>query len=67
MELEGNLNERIVLTTKSEVCWAGLVTDVLTVRGNRGVLVQLDERSGLSVFCPEAFIKEILVVPIPKQ
>ena len=34
MELEGKLNERVVLTTKSEVCWAGLVTDVLTVRDN---------------------------------
>lgn len=66
MELEKSLDERVVLTTKSEVCWAGRVTDLMTVRGTRGVMVRLDERSGLSVWCPEEFIKELLVVPIPK-
>jgi len=67
MELDAHLNERVVLTTKSEVCYAGIARAVLTITDTKGLLVQLDERSGLSVWCPETFIKEVLVVPIPRD
>ena len=65
MDLTVNVNERVVLTTKNEVCYAGVATSLLTVAEKKGIMVQLDARSGLSVWCPEDFIKELLIIPIP--
>lgn len=67
MAMEQYLNERVVLTTMNEVCYAGVPTHIVTVDGVSGLLVRLDQRSGFSVWCPESYIKDVLVVPIPRD
>jgi hypothetical protein len=61
------LDKRIVLTTLNEVCYAGISRQILTINGNDGLIVQIDENSGFSVWCPLYFIKEILIIPISKE
>lgn len=65
--MECYLNERVVLTTKNETCYAGTPVQILTIEQRNGLLVRIDDKSGFSVWCPEEFIKEVLVIPIPKD
>ncbi len=62
-----HLDKRIVLTTYNEVCNAGVSRRVITIDGIDGLLVQIDDNSGFSIWCPLEFIKEIMVVPIPDE
>ena len=66
-DLENYLEKRVVLTTKNEVCYAGIPYQTLTVADQNGLMVRIDEDSNFSVWCPEDFIKDILVIPIPKE
>lgn len=67
MELSEYIDERVVLTTKNEVCYAGVPTKLLSMDDNPGLMITIDQGSGFSIWCPEAFIKEILIIPIPKE
>ena len=67
LDLASYLEERIVLTTKNEVCYAGVASRELTVDGRRGLMVTIDQKSGFRIWCPEDFIKNVLVIPIPKE
>ncbi|MGD9488599.1 MAG: hypothetical protein AB7W47_11295 [Calditrichaceae bacterium] len=64
--LESYLNERIVLTCLNEISYAGTVNKILMIDDNKGLLLKIDELSGFSVWCPQNFIKDILIIPIPK-
>ncbi len=66
-EIQKCLGERIVLTLKSEICYAGAAVKVLNIDGVDGLLVKIDDQSGFAVFCPRDFIKEIVTIPIPKE
>lgn len=65
--IANHLDKRIVLTTLNEVCYAGVSRRVIPIDGNDGLLVQIDDNSGFSIWCPLGFIKEILVIPIPDE
>jgi len=59
------LNQRVVLTCKNTLSYAGLMRQ-LTSTGSHGpaVQVELDEESGFSILCPLSFVEKITVVPI---
>lgn len=65
--LKDYLHERVVLTTKNEVCYAGIPYKTITIGDQNGLMVRIDENSNFSIWCPENFIKEILVIPIPEE
>ncbi len=65
--LESYLNERIVLTCLNEISYAGNVNKLLKIEGKTGLLLTIDDSSGFSVWCPQKFIKNILLIPIPKS
>ena len=58
------IGKRVVLTCESEVAYAGVVSETPAFAGRNGILIELDQRSHLSVWCPNHFVKEIVVVPI---
>jgi hypothetical protein len=58
------MNKRVVLTCESNVSYAGIVVSLETFRDRTGVLLELDRRSGFSVWCPTDFVKELVEVPI---
>ena len=61
------LGKRVVLTSKNEVSYAGVVHSIIEVDGVEGVLLRIDKDSGFSVWCPGKFIKDVLVIPIPEE
>ena len=65
-DLENYVHKRVVLTTKNEVCYAGVPYQTLTIDNQNGILVRIDESLHFSVWCLEDFIKDILVIPIPE-
>ncbi len=65
--LESYQNERIVLTCLNEISYAGIVNKILNIDDNKGLLLTIDESSGFSVWCPQKFIKDILLIPLPKS
>ncbi len=65
-KLESYLNERIVLTYLNEISYAGIAYKILNIDDKLGLLLTIDESSGFSVWCPQKFIKNILLIPIPK-
>ena len=65
--LKNYLNKRVVLTTKNEVCYAGIPYQTITIDDQNGLIVRIDENSNFSIWCPEDFIKDILVIPIPEE
>lgn len=58
------VGSRVVLRSESNVSYAGILTSIETLHGKPGVLLELDEHSGFSIWCPVTFVKELLVVPI---
>jgi len=67
MDLRKYIDERVVVTTKNELCYAGVPSSELIVNNKKGLLVTIDQKSGFSIWCPVDFIKDVLVIPIPKE
>lgn len=65
--MESYLNRRIVLTSKNEVCYAGIAKKILKIDETNGLFVEIDQSSGFAVWCPEDFIKEVIIIPIPEE
>lgn len=66
-DIKNIIGERVVLTSFNEISYAGIVYKIIEVDGVEGVLLKIDEKSGFSVWCPQNFIKDILIIPIPKE
>jgi hypothetical protein len=58
------LGKRVVLTCASEVSYVGVVSETPAFHARTGILLELDSRSHLSIWCPNDFVKEVVVVPI---
>lgn len=58
------LNKRVVLTCQSNVSYAGVIHDILEIHGKSGILLELDVKSGFSVWCPLDFVKSVIIVPM---
>ena len=63
--IEQYLGKRIVLTSNNEIAYAGVPITKMRVNSKEGLILQLDDESGFSIWCPDDFIKDILVIPIP--
>lgn len=58
------IGKRIVLTTSQGVVFAGNVVQSLEAKDRDGLLLELDKKTGISLFCPYNAIKEIMEVPL---
>ena len=58
------LDKRVVLTTSSGVSFAGKMIEIAQIKNLKGIVVQLDETTGVSIFCPFEGIKDLVEVPI---
>jgi hypothetical protein len=52
-------DERLLLDTKGNLVYSGLFIETLEVDGEAGMLLRLDEKSGLSVWCPHRHIGRV--------
>lgn len=52
-------NERVLLDTKGNLVYSGTFTSILESENVRGVLIKLDQKTGLSIWCPLDHIQRI--------
>jgi len=57
--------QRVVLTTGSNLCYAGLSKGLVDIDGKQGLMVELDKKSGFCIWCPDYYIKNLTIIPIP--
>jgi hypothetical protein len=55
---------RIVLTCRSELSFCGLFRGAHRFGPRDGFVVETDSASGLSIWCPVDFVREVTVIPI---
>ncbi|MBD3287398.1 hypothetical protein GF337_01225 [candidate division KSB1 bacterium] len=58
--------KRIVLNTKDNLLYTGLVIGKEAMKDEQGVLIELDPKSGLKLWCPENNIDSVIEVDLSK-
>lgn len=59
--------QEIVLRIKGNLSFIGSYMDDMEFRGDEGVLVRLDPKSGIMIWCSQAMIEEMIPLGSPKQ
>ncbi|KAB3533478.1 hypothetical protein F8154_10780 [Alkaliphilus pronyensis] len=60
-------DKRVVLTTCHNVNFAGVIVEEANIKEREGVILELDAKTGFSIYCPITAIKEILEVPLSME
>ncbi len=63
--IESYLGHRIVLTCLSKLSFCGIAQRLIDVDKKCGILIETDQNSGFSIWCPLDFVKSITIIPIP--
>jgi hypothetical protein len=58
-------NQRVVINCKNNLTYAGVMREKLELYGKQGFILELDEETHFSVWCPEDFVQKAIMVPIP--
>lgn len=56
------LHERLLLETKGNLVYSGTFKEKYTKSSVDGIFIQLDEKSGLSIWCPLQHIKSLRLI-----
>ena len=59
-------NRRIVLSTKDNLLYTGIVSKTESILQEKGIFIELDSRSGLKLWCPEKNIASVIEVDLSK-
>lgn len=57
------LGERVVLSTSQNLSFAGVLRGVLSLEGEEGILVRLEEKTRFTVWCPLEHVNRLIAVP----
>jgi hypothetical protein len=58
------IGRRAVIVCNNNVSYAGIIRGIYEINNKKGELLELDTFSGLCVWVPLDFVKEIMVIPI---
>ncbi len=65
MEMSMKAGDRVVLTCKSNLSWAGsYLGECRSLNGHQCLAIELDRASGFTILCPLEFVLELRHVPI---
>lgn len=60
-------NKRVVVELKNNLTFCGMHCGNQIISGKDGIFVETDSESGLKIWCPKDFIKEIITVPVEER